>query len=93
MEGFDLNLVNLLAILVAAWLGGAVARRMGYPAILGELLIGILLGPALLGWLEFTDSIKVLSEVGIILLMAYIGIEIDFRDLKKASWPGFMAAI
>ncbi|MEX0987542.1 MAG: cation:proton antiporter [Bacteroidales bacterium] len=93
MEGFDLNLINLLAILVAAWLGGAVARRLGYPAILGELLIGIVLGPGLLGWLEYTESIRVLSEVGIILLMAYIGIEIDFRDLKKASWPGFMAAI
>ncbi|MFO7875848.1 MAG: cation:proton antiporter, partial [Desulfovermiculus sp.] len=49
--------------------------------------------PALLGWLEHTESIRVLSEVGIILLMAYIGIEIDFRDLKKASWAGFMAAI
>lgn len=93
MEGFDLNLVNLLAILVAAWLGGAFARKLGYPAILGELLIGIILGPALLGWLEYTESIRVLSEVGIILLMAYIGIEIDFRDLKKASWAGFMAAI
>ncbi len=56
MEGFDLNLVNLLAILVAAWLGGALARRMGYPAILGELLIGILLGPGLLGWLDLWFS-------------------------------------
>ncbi|WP_053990595.1 cation:proton antiporter [Mangrovimonas sp. TPBH4] len=93
MEAFDLNIINLLAVLVAAWLGGAAARRVGYPSILGELVIGILLGPGLLGWLEFTETIKVLSEVGIMLLMVYIGIEIDFKDLKKASWPGLLASI
>lgn len=63
MEGFDLNLVNLLAILVAAWLGGAFARRLGYPAILGELLIGIVLGPGLLGWLEYTESRRKESHI------------------------------
>ncbi|MGJ5641622.1 cation:proton antiporter [Formosa sp. S-31] len=93
MEAFELNILNLLFVLVAAWLGGAAARRIGYPSILGELVIGILLGPGLLGWLEFTETIKVLSEVGIMLLMVYIGIEIDFKDLKKASWPGLLASI
>lgn len=93
MEVFNFDILNLLSILVAAWIGGAVVRKMGYPAILGELIIGIILGPAILGWLEFTTTVKVLSEVGIILLMVYIGIEIDFRDLKKASWAGLLAAI
>ncbi|WP_066224817.1 cation:proton antiporter [Formosa haliotis] len=93
MEDFHLNILNLLAVLSAAWVGGVAARRLGYPAILGELVIGILLGPGLLGILELTVTIKVLSEVGILLLMVYIGIEIDFKDLKKASWPGFLASI
>jgi Kef-type K+ transport system membrane component KefB len=93
MEEFNLNLLNLLGVLSAAWVGAALSRKLGYPAILGELIIGIILGPGLLGWLEFTETIKVLSEVGIILLMVYIGIEIDFRDLKKASWPGLLASI
>ncbi|WMI69034.1 cation:proton antiporter [Mangrovimonas sp. YM274] len=93
MEAFDLNIINLLALLIAAWLAGAAARRIGYPSILGELVIGILLGPGLLGWLEYTETIRVLSEIGIMLLMVYIGIEIDFKDLKKASWPGLLASI
>jgi Kef-type K+ transport system membrane component KefB len=93
MEPFSLNILNLLGILVAAWVGGAIARRVGYPAILGEIIIGIILGPSILGWLNNTDTIKVLSEVGIILLMVYIGIQIDFHDLKKASWAGLLAAI
>ena len=93
MEEFNIDIFNLLAILVVAWLGGAAARRIGYPAILGELVVGIIFGPGILGWLEYTETIRILSEIGIILLMVYIGIEINFRDLKKASWPGLLASI
>ena len=89
----ELNILSLLIILVAAWIGGSAAKKLGYPAILGELIIGILLGPALFGILETSEMISVLAEVGIILLMVYIGIEINFRDLGKASWPGLLAAI
>ena len=92
MEDFHINILNLLLVLTAAWGGGNMARRLGYPAILGELVVGIILGPGLLGWLDYTETIKVLAEVGIILLMVYIGMEIDFHDLKKASWPGLLAA-
>src|SRR6056297_4001928 len=89
----ELNILNLLIILASAWLGGSAAKKLGYPAILGELIIGIILGPAVLGLLETSEMISVLAEVGIILLMVYIGIEINFRDLGKASWPGLLAAI
>lgn len=89
----ELNILNLLIILSSAWIGGSLAKKLGYPAILGELLIGILLGPALFGMLESSEMINVLAEVGIILLMVYIGMEINFRDLGKASWAGLLAAI
>ncbi|NBC82412.1 MAG: sodium:proton exchanger [Bacteroidetes bacterium] len=92
MEEFNINIVNLLFVLIAAWAGGTIARRVGFPAILGELIIGILLGPGILGLLDYTETVKVIAEVGIILLMVYIGMEIDFSDLKKASWPGLLAA-
>ncbi|MFO7862804.1 MAG: cation:proton antiporter [Salinivirgaceae bacterium] len=88
-----MDILNLFLVLLAAWAGGSIARRLGYPAILGELVIGIILGPALLGWLGHSETIKVLADVGIILLMVYVGMEIDFRDLKKASWAGMLAAI
>lgn len=91
MEEF--NILALLIILAGAWLGGTAAKSLGYPPILGELIIGIILGPAVLGLLETSEMISVLAEVGIILLMVYIGIEINFRDLGKASWPGLLAAI
>lgn len=91
MEEF--NILSLLIILAGAWVGGTAAKKLGYPPILGELVIGIILGPAVLSLLESSEMISVLAEVGIILLMVYIGIEINFRDLGKASWPGLLAAI
>jgi len=88
-----LNLVSLLMVLLAAWLGGILAKRIGFPGILGELLIGIVLGPALFGILETSDALNILAEVGILFLMAYIGMEINFKNLGKASWAGLLAAI
>jgi Kef-type K+ transport system membrane component KefB/Trk K+ transport system NAD-binding subunit len=89
----DLNLANLLFVLVAAWMGGALAVRMGYPAVLGELLIGILLGPPILGLLQSDPALTVLAEMGILIMMLYVGMEIDPSELGKASWGGFLAAI
>ncbi len=88
-----LDLLNLLLVLVAAWSAGRLATRVGYPAVLGELLAGIVLGPALLGWLHADAALMVLAEVGILLMMLYIGMEIDPRELKRASWGGLLAAI
>ncbi len=89
----ELQIMNLLLVLIAAWVGGMLAKRVGFPPILGELLIGIFMGPALLGVLETSAALNTLAEVGILFLMAYIGMEINFKDLGKASWAGLLAAI
>jgi Kef-type K+ transport system membrane component KefB len=89
----ELSLLNLVLVLLAAWLGGNLATRLGYPSVLGELVAGILLGPPLLGFLEPNEATKVLAQVGVLLMMLYVGLEINFSDVKKASWPGFLAAI
>lgn len=88
--GFDLT--NLLAVLLAAWGAGWVATRVGYPAVLGELLAGILLGPPLLGLLDGGAGLKVIGNLGVVLMMLYIGTEVDPADLRRASVPGLLAA-
>ena len=89
----ELSLLNLFLVLLAAWLGGQVATRLGYPSVLGEILAGILLGPPLLGLLYGGEALSVLAEVGILLMMLYIGMEIDPRELGKASKGGVLAAL
>jgi len=89
----ELSLLNLLLVLLAAWIAGSAVARLGYPAIFGELLAGIILGPPLLGLLEASEVLAVLAEIGVLLMMLYIGMEIDPKELFKASWGGFLAAI
>lgn len=89
----ELSLVNLLLVLLAGWLAGWAATRVGYPSVLGELVVGILLGPPLLGLLGGSEALAVLAEIGILLMMLYVGMEIDPRELGRASWGGMLAAI
>ena len=89
----SLDVMNLLLVLLAALGGGWVARRVGYPSILGELGAGILLGPPLLGLLQPDDALAVIGKLGVVLLMLYIGLHLDPGSLGKASRPGGLAAL
>ena len=88
-----LDPLNLLLVLGAALAGGWLARRVGYPSILGELAAGIVLGPPLLGILNTDDAISVIGKLGVVLLMLYIGLHLDPTSLGKASKPGFYASL
>lgn len=89
----ELNLLNLLIVLLAGWAGGRLAVWLKYPAVLGELLAGIVVGPALLGLVAPDVALDVLAHVGILLMMLYIGMEVDPKELKEASLGGVLAAI
>ncbi|MBT8207836.1 MAG: cation:proton antiporter, partial [Acidimicrobiia bacterium] len=89
----SLDVLNLLLVLLAALGGGLVATRLGYPAILGELAAGILLGPPLLGLLELDDGLAVVGKLGVVLLMLYIGLHLDPNDIGRASKAGALAAL
>ena len=86
------ELAAVVLVLVAALVAGRVAVRFGYPSILGELIGGIILGPPLLGVLRPGETISLLGEVGVLLMMLYIGLHLDLNDLKRASVPGLLAA-
>lgn len=88
----EFDLFNLLLVLLVAAIGGAVAHRFGYPALMGEMVAGIIFGPMMLGLLHESPGLDLLAEVGVFLMMLYIGIEVDHRDLMKASWAGLLTA-
>jgi len=72
----------LVATLVATKLLGELAQRIGQPAVLGELLAGVLLGASLLGILQPDDPvIHAFSEIGVLVLLFEIGLHTDLRSL------------
>lgn len=87
------EILMLAFVLLAALMGGRLANRFGYPSILGEIAVGIALGPPMLGLLESNEAISILGEFGILLMMLYIGMHLHLRDLRRASYPGLLAAV
>ena len=85
--------LSLFLVLLVAWLSGRLAERLGSPAVMGELIAGIVLGPPILGWLSPEPALAVLAQVGILLMMAYIGMEIDPAALGRATRAGIWTAL
>ena len=83
----------LLTILLAARLLAEIAVRLNAPAVIGELVAGVILGPSLLGWLEPNDVLKLMAEVGIILLLFEVGLKTDVRRLAHIGRKSFVVAV
>jgi Kef-type K+ transport system membrane component KefB len=75
---------NLLILLVTAKVFGEIFERFKQPAMIGEILAGIILGPSLFGLIHATEDIKVISELGIFLLVILAGLEINIDDILKS---------
>ena len=87
-------LVTLAAILIATRLLGELAQRMGQPAVLGELLAGLLLGPSVLGLLDPTDPVmEVLAELGVLILLFEIGLHTNLKRILQVGPAAAMVGI
>lgn len=84
---------QLLIILLATKLAGDLTVRLGMPGVIGKLLIGIVIGPAVLGWIQDTVLIDQLSEIGVLLLMFLAGLETDLDELNRSRRSSFMVAL
>lgn len=84
---------QIAIILVATLIASFISNRIGIPAVLGELIVGILIGPALLSWISPTNFIKQMAEIGVILLMFAAGCESDLDLLRKYFKPSMLAAL
>jgi len=75
---------NLLILLVLARLFGEIMERFKQPAMIGEILAGVLLGPTLLNFIHRTEELKVISELGVFLLVIIAGLEIHLDEIIKS---------
>ena len=87
-------LLLLAVILIAAKLLGELAERIGQPAVIGELLAGVLLGPSVIGFVDPTlPSLHLMAEIGVVLLLFGIGLETDLKRLLSVGGAAFAVAI
>ncbi|MEH7352102.1 cation:proton antiporter [Neobacillus drentensis] len=76
---------ELAIILLASKIAGEISVKLGQPSVLGKLLVGIILGPAVLGLITETKTLEELSQIGVILLMFIAGMETDLDEFKRSG--------
>lgn len=83
----------LMLIILFTKLAGDLSVRLGQPSVLGKLIVGIILGPAVLGWIQDGEFIHYFSEIGVLLLMFIAGLETDLDQLRKNWKSAFAVAV
>ncbi|MGH7452055.1 MAG: cation:proton antiporter, partial [bacterium] len=89
-------ILQIVTIILVARIFSSLLKKIGQPAVIGEIVAGIALGPSLLGWLlpEFSaflfpapslSNLQFLSQIGLILFMFVIGLELNSRNLQNQA--------
>jgi Kef-type K+ transport system membrane component KefB len=84
-SGVAAALTDLFIVLLAAKLGDELFRRMRQPTIVGEILAGVLVGPAVLGFVEPGEVLEVFAELGVVFLLFWVGLETRLSDLREVG--------
>ncbi|HUS12009.1 MAG TPA: cation:proton antiporter [Pyrinomonadaceae bacterium] len=96
-------LLQIIVIIIAARLFGAVFRRIGQPPVMGEMIAGIALGPSVFGLLfpeavtflfppSSMNALSVLSQIGVVLFMFIVGMELDIQHLREKASAAVMVS-
>lgn len=91
--------VDILVVLVAAKLAAELSERVGIPAVVGEIVAGILVGPSVFGLVHFGtgsssgEVLTTLGEIGVILLLLEVGMQMDLRELGAVGRSAMTVAV
>ena len=102
-NSLSILLLQLVVIIVVTRLVGKLFQKIGQPAVLGEIVAGILLGPSLLGWFApglmaflfpaaSMETLKLLSQIGVVLFMFVVGMELDVVHLRHRAHTAVMVS-
>lgn len=89
----EIILLDIALILGATKIGGIISRKLKMPEVLGALLAGVILGPMLLNIVRYDDNIRLLSNLGVIMLMFLAGLETNLQQFKKAGKSASIIAL
>ncbi|HWC27565.1 MAG TPA: cation:proton antiporter, partial [Solirubrobacteraceae bacterium] len=78
-------LTDLFVVLLAAKRGDELFRRARQPTIVGEILAGVLVGPAVLGLVEPSEVLEVFAELGVVFLLFWVGLETRLSELREVG--------
>lgn len=91
MEAYTL-FKDVAIILASAKAMGILARKCKAPQVVGEIIAGLLIGPCIFGWVQQSQLISQMAELGVVILMFSAGLETNLKDLMKTGFYAFLIA-
>jgi len=92
-SGSEQLLPQFFVIFVAAKVAGEIFERLGLPAVPGEILAGLALGPYALGWIPATDTLHSVAEIGVIFVLFSAGLETSPGELIRVSRKALLVSV
>jgi Kef-type K+ transport system membrane component KefB len=93
-SGASVNLaVSMLIIFGSAKLLAELFERLGQPGLIGEILAGILVGPAMLGWIHPSEFTGTMAGLGVMFLLFRVGLEVEARELLKVGGTALLVGV
>lgn len=85
-------LLELALILLFTKLFGIISKALGLPQVVGSLIAGLLIGPCVLSWVHPSETLRIIAELGVILIMFSAGLETNTKDLKETGVASLLVA-
>src|SRR5436190_2916628 len=82
----------MLLVFGAAKLMAEFAENLGQPAVVGELIAGVIIGPSVLNWVQPNEFLSVFSELGVLFLLFQVGLELEDFNLTRVGWDAIAIA-
>jgi len=93
MENGTNFILDLILILIATNLGGLISAKLKQPSVLGQILAGLIIGPAILNLVNQSEFITNFAEIGVILLMFMAGMETNIDEMKESALSSSLIAL
>jgi Kef-type K+ transport system membrane component KefB len=86
-------LVLIACLLLGAKFAGWLCQRFHLPTVLGQLCVGVIVGPSFLGWVKPESTLNSFATIGVIILMFLAGVETDMKQMRKVGGAAFLSAM